>query len=175
MLSTGLHFALESTGCAPGCRCPPSDRAHAAGAPQQADAGHDPALGRCPCRQAPTTVIGLQVGGRGHKLRHFRFDRPGQNRAHHEERRSAETPESTTSSSDMVSRSLREESHQTKLVNTTLGRSNSNATSQRRPRGKSALSSSVRTSVKRPRLSSGATTRATPKSKNRPTEANAAL
>ena len=37
--------------------------------------------GRCPVSQdAPAAVVGLQIGGRGQKLGHFRFDRLGQKR-----------------------------------------------------------------------------------------------
>ena len=45
------------------------------------DAGHDPALGQMPVpHHAPAAVVGLQIGGRGQKLGHFRFDRLRQKR-----------------------------------------------------------------------------------------------
>ena len=44
-------------------------------------ASHDLALGQMPVsHDAPAAVVGLQVGGRGQKLGHFRFDRLGQKR-----------------------------------------------------------------------------------------------
>ena len=45
------------------------------------DAGHDLALGQMPVpHDSPAAVVGLQIGGRGQKLGHFRFDRLGQKR-----------------------------------------------------------------------------------------------
>jgi hypothetical protein len=45
------------------------------------DAGQDLALGQMPVpHDAPAAVVGLQIGARGQKLGHFRFDRLGQKR-----------------------------------------------------------------------------------------------
>ena len=45
------------------------------------DARHDLALWQMPVPDdAPAAVVGLQIGGRGQKLGHFRFDRLGQKR-----------------------------------------------------------------------------------------------
>ena len=78
----GQQDCRRGSGCAPERRRPPPGRARAG---WRTATGPMPVMiwrsGGCPCRtDAPAAVVGLQIGGRGQKLRHFGFDRLGKKR-----------------------------------------------------------------------------------------------